>query len=223
MQMAKLSPAAGAKGTPVVFQFNPKSLKVSHNAKMRGAAAGGGSGETLLVSNLTDLGLPTLSLQDLRFDGPAAVQSCAQLLEWSYAASQPSSKESSLPQLIFSWGEFQLRGTGQIPVTVSKVDITYQRFDPTGKPSRAQVALDLEPSSPASPKQNPTSGGLPGRTGHVLISGETLPGIARGAYGDPADWRRLAEANQVDDPLRVRPGSVLYLPGSAELAEGGAT
>ena len=31
-------------------------------------------------------------------------------------------------------------------------------------------------------------------------------------YGDPNGWRRLADANAIDDPLRIRDGTVLHVP-----------
>lgn len=208
-----------------MFQFKPKTLTVIHNSKMKGLSAGGSSSGPQLVSSLTDLGLPSLSLPGMTFDGPDTLARCEQLLAWSYAVSPPeggTAAQPALPPLIFQWGEFTMRKEGKIPVTLTKVDIVYERFSASGKPTRATVSLDLEPSTPATPgQQNPTSGGLPGRSGHVMISGESLPGIALGAYGNPGDWRRLAAANQLDDPLRVRPGAVLYVPSQDELAGGG--
>jgi nucleoid-associated protein YgaU len=42
--------------------------------------------------------------------------------------------------------------------------------------------------------------------------GDSLPSIAYRAYGDATRWRTIAEANHIDDPLRLRRGTPLMLP-----------
>jgi nucleoid-associated protein YgaU len=46
----------------------------------------------------------------------------------------------------------------------------------------------------------------------VVERGQTLAGIAAQEYGDPRQWRTIAEANRIDDPLRLPPGMLLQLP-----------
>ena len=40
--------------------------------------------------------------------------------------------------------------------------------------------------------------------------------LAFEAYGDATQWRLLAAANQITDPLHLRPGQVLLLPPLTE-------
>lgn len=47
---------------------------------------------------------------------------------------------------------------------------------------------------------------------YVVQLGETLSSIAGRKYGDPTLWRKIAEANNIDDPLDLRPGQVLVIP-----------
>jgi nucleoid-associated protein YgaU len=46
----------------------------------------------------------------------------------------------------------------------------------------------------------------------IVKRGETLTHIAAVEYGDPRQWRAIAEANDIDDPLDVAPGTQLLLP-----------
>jgi nucleoid-associated protein YgaU len=46
----------------------------------------------------------------------------------------------------------------------------------------------------------------------VVRRGDTLAGIAAEEYLDPASWRPIAEANGIDDPLRLVPGTTLTVP-----------
>jgi len=46
----------------------------------------------------------------------------------------------------------------------------------------------------------------------VFKVGDTLSGIAGREYDDPTKWRMIAEANRIDDPLAVEPGTILQIP-----------
>jgi len=47
---------------------------------------------------------------------------------------------------------------------------------------------------------------------HTVQDGDSLPSIAYRAYGDATRWRAIADANEIDDPLRLRRGTPLMLP-----------
>lgn len=116
-----------------------------------------------------------------------------------------------LPVLLFSWGIRGPRGAN-LPVTLEKVTVDFQRFDPLGIPVWAKFSLTLVEYTAEKPRTNPTSGGVPGRSTHTLSQGENVVQIANRAYGSPNAWRAVAEANGIDDPLRVKPGRTLSLP-----------
>ena len=48
------------------------------------------------------------------------------------------------------------------------------------------------------------------------MAGDSLPSIAHREYGVPALWRAIAEANRIDDPLRLATGSSLRIPTTEE-------
>ena len=52
---------------------------------------------------------------------------------------------------------------------------------------------------------------------HTVRDGDTLPSISYGAYGDATQWRLIAEANGVDNPLHLRRGSVALAADAGEL------
>ncbi|HEY2578045.1 MAG TPA: hypothetical protein VGI74_17220 [Streptosporangiaceae bacterium] len=247
MTKAMLCPTNSA-GLPMVeegvkFQFNPKGIKVTHGAgsselgvrEAKTNDPGQKPGDsTPGVSSLTSQqelekqGKTSLSMDSIVFDGAVNVQTnCGMLLNWSYPLSRSivtkkgnQAKQIYLQELVFVWGDFSLgeEAPKTISVTMTSCTVSYERFSPTGLPIRASVSLSLQPTSSNPTKQNPTSGGLPDRRGRLLISGDSLPSVAVAEYGKPGEWRTLAEANELDDPLRVRPGMRLYLPGRAELA-----
>jgi hypothetical protein len=50
---------------------------------------------------------------------------------------------------------------------------------------------------------------------HTIAQGETLSGLAGDYLGDPTAWRRIAEANKIDDPLNLPAGVALVVPGGS--------
>lgn len=55
---------------------------------------------------------------------------------------------------------------------------------------------------------------------HTVRRGDTLSSIASEHYSDPALWRPIAEANRIDDPRRIQPGSILSIPSLRVRSDG---
>ena len=117
----------------------------------------------------------------------------------------------SAPKFItFTWGSVKLPKAA--PMSIS---IQYAMFHPNGEPLRAFVELELaqaEPTAPVGQAQNPTTKGTPGMRTHVVQGGDSLQSIAYESYRDATNWRPIAEANDIDDPLRIRRGTSLTIP-----------
>ena len=47
---------------------------------------------------------------------------------------------------------------------------------------------------------------------HTVRRGDSLPDLAARIYADAARWRDIALANDIRDPRRLAPGTVLRLP-----------
>jgi nucleoid-associated protein YgaU len=98
---------------------------------------------------------------------------------------------------------------------VAALDVHLIFFSAAGVPLRARVEVTLrqyEPDDAFGP-QNPTSGTPWPHTVHRVSPGETLDRIAARHYGDATAWRIIAEANHIHDPLALRPGTLLAIPG----------
>ncbi len=97
---------------------------------------------------------------------------------------------------------------------VADLRLNFTYFSSTGVPLRASMQLELRQykESNAFGPQNPTSGTpKPSRT-HRIQPGETLDRISARYYGDATRWRMLASANGLEDPLALRPGTVIDIP-----------
>ncbi|MGH2948042.1 MAG: peptidoglycan-binding protein [Solirubrobacteraceae bacterium] len=132
------------------------------------------------------------------------------------ADGQPSGgTRSSPPFVTFRWG-----AVDTFKAVCTSLTVAFQLFKPNGDPIRADVKVQLKQaeqastasSSSSNTAQNPTTRAMAGRGMHMIRDGDTLPSIAYRTYGDATRWRVIAEANDVDDPLRLRRGRALMLP-----------
>lgn len=114
-------------------------------------------------------------------------------------------KEHIPPIIQFSWGNFVFVGV------LEAAKVQYKLFLPSGVPVRATVDVTI--------KQWYNGRGDIGKLQsanyakrYVVLPGDTLPGIASKFYDDPAKWRHIADANDLDNPLALEPGQVLKIP-----------
>lgn len=113
------------------------------------------------------------------------------------------------PTVEFVWGDLK-----SFPAVIESLTLKFNYFSSTGTPLRATMSLGLKQYADPSnlPKQNPTSGTpLPHKL-HQIQPGETLDRISAQHYGDSTQWRLLAAANGIEDPLELRAGGLLAIP-----------
>jgi len=111
------------------------------------------------------------------------------------------------PRLMFVWG------TLVFPCVLESVTQHFEYFNAFGMPLRARLSVsfkgydliaDLLASIPLLSAD---------RTKHTIVkAGDTLQGIAGREYEDARKWRPIAEANNIDNPLTIKPGQGLKIP-----------
>lgn len=89
----------------------------------------------------------------------------------------------------------------------------FTMFSPEGVPLRATVTLVLREYRPIEQQLFELNRSSPDRShSHVLATGETLSSVAGRYYDQPAEWRRIADENGIEDPRRLSPGAILSVP-----------
>ena len=209
----------GAQLGKIDFQFNPKELSLSKTAQWSRPSGRGNKKSGPPQYNGPQ---PSKLSLEMIFDASDKQDSSVvDKVEKLFACCVPTDSshqqnKGSPPWVLFRWG-----GLTGFLAYISSVSVKYTLFTSGGTPIRATATVALEELAGEAPKQNPTSGGLVPFRVHVTVEGDTLAGVAFKEYGRASYWRPVAEANGIDDPMRVRPGTSLLLPSMSEIQAGG--
>jgi hypothetical protein len=113
------------------------------------------------------------------------------------------------PMVQVTWGKAPVGSDFPFTGVITSLSQTFVLFSGLGKPLRANVDVTLlEYLSPEMDKRETD----PEMTTYRIKRGDTLASISAAMYDDPAQWRRIAEANGLDDPRTLNIGRVLSIP-----------
>lgn len=197
----------------VNFQFNPKEYTIQKGASWESKPARGSKTATMpeykgpepqsmtIEVFLDETGSTDAPSAGLAKDVKTLFSCCIPL------ADTLKSKKPSPPWVLFGWGNTVL-----FKAYVKQVSVKYTLFKPDGTPIRAAASVTLQEIPSDAARQNPTSGTLTVHRTHTVVAGDTLASIAYAEYGSAALWRAVAEANRLDDPMRLRTGTSLLIP-----------
>lgn len=111
------------------------------------------------------------------------------------------------PRCRFVWGSLVFKAV------VESMDKSFTKFLPTGQPVRARVNVTFREYRTPTEQRNAEPRFSPDTTTvREVTGGETLWLIADEEYGDPSEWRRIAEANDIANPRDLKPGQTLVVP-----------
>jgi hypothetical protein len=195
-------------GDTIECAFNPQSytvtktnvwnFKPSTGVDLPDGEFGGGLPQRINLSLLLDVSL---------LGADQSVKDAADKLFKMMEAGGGGGGGGAPSKITFQWGSVNLPKAVPVSLTVQ-----YILFHPNGEPIRATVDLELAQGEKAQKGQNPTTRSIGGTQVHTVREGDSLTSIAYDAYGDPTRWRAIAEANGIDDPMRLRRGRELSIP-----------
>lgn len=197
----------------VAFSFNPEAVRVTKTLKPSEQRQAGQDSPALQFTGGDSLKLEFGEILFDTFEERASVYAThVQLLEKLIHVAEDLHKP---PRVLFVWGQGFGSEGGKINTGtwyITALDVNYIMFLPNGIPVRAKCKLTLtevpDESNPSqSVKSSPDTAHV-----HLVSRGDTLQAIAFNEYDDSAQWRRIAEANGIDDPLSLAPGQRLLIP-----------
>ncbi|MCP5106295.1 MAG: LysM peptidoglycan-binding domain-containing protein, partial [bacterium] len=111
------------------------------------------------------------------------------------------------PVCVFVWGDFSFE------CIIERVTKKFTMFRENGIPVRATLSVTLKEYKEVKIQVKEIDKHSPDLTKRWTVTrGDSLWSIAAGEYGEPGDWRLIAQANQIDNPRRLTPGSELAVP-----------
>jgi nucleoid-associated protein YgaU len=204
------------KADAVVVQcaFNPKEYGVTKKNKWAAPPAkgqnlaeyefGGGDPSTMTLALMFD----TFNTgEDVRTKYTDKVW---KLMDVDSSLHDRRAKSGRPPRVLFQWGH----AFGFIAV-ITSITQKFVLFKDDGTPVRATLDVSFQQvvESGLRPPQNPTSGGDGGSREWTVKDGDSLASIAYAEYGDSNAWRSIADVNRLTQVRRLRPGTILEIPG----------
>jgi len=161
---------------------------------------GGGGSRTLTLELVFDVTEPIdgQTIQDVRTKTNAIV-----------ALTRIEPKKQKPPVCEVSWGNAPVNSDFPFTGVVTNLTQNFLLFRSTGEPVRAKLTVVMTEALDVVTDQRETD---PEMTTRRVRRGDSVTGIAADVYGDPAAWRVIAEANNLDDPRRLRIGATLSIP-----------
>jgi hypothetical protein len=207
---AKLIPEAESGLREIEVQFNPAELTLNKGAQIAEIAIPGldspilqfvrGQNEKLtldLFFDTTELGMGDDATDVRVMTNPV------------YQLVKIQSRTHAPPRVQFQWGE----GGISFHAVVESIQQKFSLFSPKGVPLRATLSVTLREYKYLDKQLQELNLQSADHTRHRAVQqGDTLNRIAAEEYGDPREWRAIADANGLEDPLRLVPGSLLIIP-----------
>jgi hypothetical protein len=208
---------ANGKGY-VQVQFNPQTLKLSFSNKNAGGDQPGGSGKQFVGSGTSTMSVELLfDTSEETSDASRDVRKMTELVAYFVMAKDPkkgAKNKRTPPRVRFEWGSFIFEGV------IDSMDETLEYFSENGIPLRATISLRLSRDDIAFAFGNPgqaDSGSAAGGAGApgtkpmtTARDGDSVQKMA-GRDGRSGDWKSIAAANNIDDPLRLQAGALLNM------------
>jgi len=198
----------------VLFMFNPQEYKISKTVNWTDQKV---TGQNLPKVIFSDGGAPTLHLT-LHFDtlaiGSTDVRAYSSPL-WQMAVIDTTTENARThkgtpPPVAFEWGRLYFKAI------ITQISESFTLFTPSGIPIRSVVDIDLKQflDIAAQPPQVPEQSTQPAPQTTTAVQGDRLDHIAARTTGDASNYRQVAEANNIDNPMQVRPGQTLNTPST---------
>lgn len=111
------------------------------------------------------------------------------------------------PVCLFIWGAFIFQ------CIIERVSKRFTMFLPEGIPVRATLNVTLKEYREVETQVKEIALQSADLTKRWIVrQGDSLWSIASKEYGDPGEWRRIADANNIDNPGFLTPGQELVIP-----------
>jgi hypothetical protein len=143
-----------------------------------------------------------------------------------YALTKINGETHAPPRCSLTWRGrlFSFGWNATTRCLVESVNEEFNLFSPGGVPLRAKLNVTFREYLTIEEQLNETPRHSADRPKvRVLARGKTLSHLAGEEYDDPGEWRPIAEANNLDNPRLIAPGTSLAVPPHTQIKTGGSS
>lgn len=211
------TPDASTGSRSLSVQFNPTELNFTKTAQV--AEIGIPGLDTPLLQYVRGQA-ETLTLElffDTTEDGTgASAKPVTGKTDEFYSLIKAEQATHAPPVLLFLWGGTAFPGRRRdhgFRCVVTSVRQQFTMFAPDGKPLRAKLTVELKEYKPLALHLVELGFMSADHTKATVVrESDTITGIAYREYADDRQWRAIAAANGIVDPLTLPPGTILRIP-----------
>lgn len=204
----------GERGTKrIPCLFNPGSYTIRQSVEYRRVRALGSDAELKQFAgcnaSVLEVTLFFDTLMCAEGDGSSGEGSAAAVTDYTKDIIALASIDGKLhrpARVGFVWGKLNFVGV------LTSAEETFLMFAKDGKPLREKISIHIEAVTPrGSARKSPWES--PDRTKYVQwTEGMSLWALAQEEYGDCEEWKRIAEANGIENPLEFNEKRLLKIP-----------
>jgi hypothetical protein len=206
------------RGQPIEALFNPERYTVNKSVQFADIAIPGLDSPVVQFVR----GQSEKITLDLFFDTTDSgmvehVRDVRELTGQVYKLLKVNSETHAPLRCILLWGEagklFSFGSKVSPWCVLESVNGEFTLFSPSGVPLRAKLSVSFREAWTIEEQLRETPRHTSDRRKvRILQRGQTLSYLAGEEYQDPGAWRLIADANNIDNPRRVAPGTALALP-----------
>lgn len=199
-------------GVDITVQFNPQTLKLTYANENKGGDQPKGSSKQFTGKSTTKLAVELLF--DTTHTDDDVRRWTARVGYFIKPKEQPGQNNKQVPPGVrFEWGTFRFDGV------IDSLQETLDYFSENGTPLRSSLSLSMTQQDIVFPERSTgklgKALGEPGKAPlNAARANDNVQGMA-GREGKSKDWKAIAAANNIDDPLRLPAGKLLDLNAGA--------
>lgn len=210
-------PVPVESGVTIDAHFNPQNLKLTYANENKGDNQSKGASQQHIGSGTTKLAVELLfdttrssengNDQDVR-------KQTEKIAYFMKPKNDPKTKKPIPPGVSFEWGSFNFAGI------VDSLQITLDYFSEEGIPLRATLSLNITGIDTIVEAKGSDQNKLPGTSPKTTAKNNDNLAKISGENGNSSDWKAIAAMNNIDNPLRLKPGTLLDLNATANARAG---
>ena len=195
-------------GTRITVLFNPAEYSIERANTYKATAIPGLSGPLLhFINGEADVLSMELFLDDYTDPPPAGGKSVRKRIDEIASLLEIDRELHAPPHVRFVWG--QLSFTAIFEKLSRKITL----FQPDGTPARATLNVSFKEYKTLPQFVNePRLQSADKSKRRVIVGSDSLWLMASREYGDAAEWRKIADRNDLDDPRDIEPGDWVLVP-----------